>query len=845
MGKKEAQARIEINKLLESAGWSFVDVPGKPATISCEHRITKKKIKTADDLGIDFEKSESGFIDYLLLDTSGRPVAVVEAKSEKINPLVAKEQARDYALNLRVRYVFLSNGLVHYFWDLLQGNPTRISHFLSFEQLGIASAWVPDPQAFVSTVVDENYIAVSQDPLWLRYSPDEKKNAIVNKKIKLLRDYQVEAVKVLQRAYNNNKNRFLLEMATGTGKTLLSAAIVKLFIRTGNADRVLFLVDRLELETQAWKNFNHYLGTDGINTLIYKENKDDWKKAQVVITTIQSLSYENRYVSNFSPSDFQLIISDEAHRTIGGNNRVIFEYFIGAKLGLTATPRNYLKGINVQNLAETDPRQLEMRLLLDTYRTFGCDDGKPTFSYSLLDAVQHVPPYLVNPKTIDARTEVTTDLLSKEGYEVVSTTDEGEEEKEIFFKSDFERKFFSPETNATFANAFLKNAKRDPLTGEIGKTIFFTVSRKHATKMVTALNDEIERMYPGMYNSDFAVQVTSDVPGAQDMARKFANNNLNGTSKFKPEYIDYPSAKTRVCITVGMMTTGYDCEDILNVVLCRPIFSPTDFIQIKGRGTRLYTFLYSDGSTTIEQKKDNFYLFDFFANCEYFEKEFNYDEILPLPPIGEPPVEPPPPPPPIGNFIYDGPDTVKHIAEQQIGLQGMRIDREMFSRSFEEKTRETITQQPEMVKAVEEDEWEKVESFVKGHILNKPKEYWNLENLREAYGVNRRLTLREILRKVFGKIDRFKTKEDIAGEYFERFLSMEGVDPTKVHELRNLFTAYLLYEDIRMQLNANDFGGFATDARLNIHDLTILGQEQIRFTLNYIKDTISLNQFLS
>ena len=95
-------------------------------------------------------------------------------------------------------------------------------------------------------------------------------------------------------------------------------------------------------------------------------------------------------------TDFQLIISDEAHRTISGNNRAIFEYFVGAKLGLTATPKDYLKGVNTAD-PQHDPREYERRLLLDTYRTFGCDDGQPTFRYSLTQAVQHDPPYLVNP----------------------------------------------------------------------------------------------------------------------------------------------------------------------------------------------------------------------------------------------------------------------------------------------------------------------------------------------------------------------------------------------------------------------------------------------------------------
>src|SRR5947208_6520819 len=120
------------------------------------------------------------------------------------------------------------------------------------------------------------------------------------------------------------------------------------------------------------------------------------------------------------------------------------------------------------------------------------------------------------------------------------------------------------------------------------------------------------------------MQVTSGIPGAQQMTIDFANNNLSGKSKWREnEFRDYNSSRTRVCVTVGMMTTGYDCEDLLNVVLARPIFSPTDFIQIKGRGTRLFTFKYKNGEEVTETPKDNFFLFDFFANCQFFEKEFD------------------------------------------------------------------------------------------------------------------------------------------------------------------------------------------------------------------------------
>ncbi len=493
---------------------------------------------------------------------------------KSIDPLTAKEQARSYAAGLGASHIFLSNGLLHYYWNLRQGNPVKVSRFLPLEELGKAAEWKPDSARLAAVNVDENYIAVSQDAAWPTYSSADRATIGVNKKIRLLRDYQVAAVKALQQAALPGKHRFLFEMATGTGKTLLSAAIAKLYLRTENAHRILFLVDRLELETQAWRNFNAYLANDGISTVIYKQKRGEWKQAQVVITTIQSLAAKNRFQTEFAPTDFQLIVSDEAHRTISGNNRAIFEYFVGAKLGLTATPKDYLKGVEDKD-RQDDPRAYEKRLLLDTYRTFGCDDGTPTFRYSLLDAVRHEPPYLVNPVALDARTDITTQMLA-EGYRVKVQADEDGQETELVFENrDFERTFFSDETNQSFVSCFFDHAKRDPLTGEIGKTICFAVKRTHATKLVTLLNEEATRRWPEVYGagSTFAVQVTSDIPGAQQMTLDFANNNLHGKSKWRAaEFRDYDTSRTRVCVTVGMMTTGYDCEDVLNVVLARPIF---------------------------------------------------------------------------------------------------------------------------------------------------------------------------------------------------------------------------------------------------------------------------------
>lgn len=248
----------------------------------------------------------------------------------------------------------------------------------------------PIPAKLTEETVRDNYITLTQYPTYQsdpRWIDGAQRGAFIKEhKLKFLRPYQLQAIYALQASAKLNNDRYLFEMATGTGKTLISAAVIKLFLRTGNAKRVLFLVDRLELETQAWKNFVVYLKND-FTCVIYKEKRDDWRKAEIVVSTVQSLSFNNKYRNLFSPTDFDLIVSDEAHQSIGGNSRAVFEYFIGYKLGLTATPKDYLKKIDRKTVNEKDPREWERRQLLDTYKTFGCESGNPTFRYSLLDGV--------------------------------------------------------------------------------------------------------------------------------------------------------------------------------------------------------------------------------------------------------------------------------------------------------------------------------------------------------------------------------------------------------------------------------------------------------------------------
>ena len=566
--------------------------------------------------------------------TRGFPLIVLEAKSEDKNPLVGKEQARRYARSQNCRFVILSNGNLHYFWDLERGNPYLITAFPTPTSVTGYQKTIPDPKRLIEEAVEADYIVLSQRPgyaaeaAWKNEA--ERAGFIEANGLRFLRPYQVKAVAALQRAVKEGKDRFLFEMATGTGKTLISAAVIKLFLRTGNARRVLFLVDRLELEDQAKKALTKVLAND-YQVVIYKENRDDWRRAEVVVTTVQSLLFNNKYQQLFSPTDFDLVISDEAHRSIGGNARAVFDYFIGYKLGLTATPRDYLKRFDKASPTTRDPREAERRLLLDTYRTFGCENSQPTYRYSLLDGVKD--GFLINPIVVDARTEITTELLSADGFVVEFKDDAGEDQQEAFKQREFEKRFFADATNQLLCKTFLENALRDPVSGEIGKSIIFAVSQNHAAKLAQILNQMADRMFPGKYQSDFAVQVTSQITDAQQFTINFTNNNLLGSANFLPAY---KTSKARVCVTVGMMTTGYDCPDILNLGLFRPIFSPTDFIQIKGRGTRKHNFLeqlfdasLKDG--VLQPQKSAYKLFDFFANCEYFEEEFNYDEVLKLP----------------------------------------------------------------------------------------------------------------------------------------------------------------------------------------------------------------------
>jgi len=274
----------------------------------------------------------------------------------------------------------------------------------------------------------------------------------------------------------------------------------------------------------------------------------------------------------------------------------------------------------------------------------------------------------------------------------------------------------------------------------------------------------------------------------------------------------------------------------------RPIFSPSYFVQMKGRGTRKYNFVHKEKNELgrIEKytkPKKNFKLFDFFAVCEYFEEKFNYDEVIELPPeTGKNGGDGPPLPMPkdYESFI---PDPIKGIAETSIGLEGMKIDRKLFER-FEEtvKANEYIKQK------MDEGKLHEVEEHIKKTIFNKPEDYFNLDKLRKSIKLDRRLSLQEILEKIFGKIKKFKTKDELLEEEVGKFISIYHPKNEFIYIIRQFIKAYILDLDLRKIIDSKKFANLATNPGFNIEDLKELDGWKDPI-IEYIKDYVPLNTF--
>ena len=789
----ESNARMVIDKLLLDSKWVL---HGHGDAVNVQSEVT----------------NAAGRADYVLYDTADYPLCVIEAKNEHKSPFDGKEQARRYANKLNCRFAILSNGIRHYFWDMKHGEPIAINDMPTQEMLVLRrDNFDPTRQETEDFDIDVDYIARTQDPEFDRhpdYMSERKRDQFLRvNKLRILRYYQLNALKAVQQGVAEGKDRFLLEMATGTGKTLVSCALIKMFLRLYKVKRVLFLVDRIELEAQAQKQFEEVLKND-YRSVVWKENRSDWRSAEIVVSTVQSFIRHNKYKKVFKPDHFDLVISDEAHRSLGRRSRKVFEYFIGFKLGLTATPKDYLKSVDVETLAENHPKQLERRLQLDTYTTFGCERSEPTFRYSLKDGVKD--KYLVNPKVYDARTRISTQLLSDQGYLFEGIDEEGNDLEETFTRKDFEKRFFNNNTNKVWCETFFNKALTDPYTGEIGKTLVFCVSQNHAAKITQVLNLYASLKYPRRYNSDFAVQVTSNVDGASTMTTDFSNNTLNGRSRFEADYI---TSKTRVCVTVGMMTTGYDCTDILNICMMRPIYSPSEFIQMKGRGTRIYDFanswiIDSDVPENVASMKTRFFLFDFFGNYEFFEKEFDYDEVLKLParptlPPDEVEIDPKSD---VDQVISSEPDPIENIEEFLISDGGMKIDNNVY-RTFKKK----VVIDENIRNLVHLRDFDEAEEYLNKRILGQPEDNLTIRRVGRSLGVDRPVTARELLDLVFENVNGLPNRVECLNEEFDKFDGEYDIVDSDIDNARLVFEAYAIDEDFKDIIDTGEF------ARLNTH----------------------------
>ncbi len=685
-GQNEAFSRVLIDRALGDSGWDLLD----PKQVQFESHTA------------------NGRADYLLKDSLGRVLCVLEAKREDVDPYDAKEQARGYAENLTSPFVLLSNGREHWFWNYEradQRDAYRIERLPSREDLErLRQKNLQPPRPLQSEIVRPDYLRVVKPDL-------------------MLRGYQIRAMESVAKGFDKGRKKFLLEMATGTGKTRLCAALIRRFLLTRNAERVLFIVDRIELAKQTMEDFEALLPE--YNPVTYKSARRTGKLlgSNVVVATIQSLMMDGRYRQEFTPFYFDLVVNDEAHRSIYGDAREVVQFFQATRIGLTATPKAYLKNINVEKLGAENPKALEARVLRDTYTYFGCEPGQPTFRYDILDAVQDPEgPFLCLPKIIDCRSDITTQALQDAGWAVNVN-----EQDENFKIQDLERKIFTPHRNRVMCETFLREAQRDP-TDKIGKSIIFAVNQTHATALTKLLNE----LEPGI-----ALTITSRVQDASVFAKDFRDGN-------RPE---------RVAVSVDMLSTGYNCQDLLNVVLMRPVFSPTEYIQIKGRGTRLFKFVI--GNTEYEKKE--FFLLDFCAVAEFFEEKYDYTLPLklskpkqprPTGPGGDPYPESPADgnpvlnePPPLGGTpprtipVWEGIDRIVSKEIRIVGPNGEKVDVMTFRGSFERDLKDFAKSNPALSKAVESEDDDAIESILQEKFYHRPTMYYSPDKLMVSYGV--------------------------------------------------------------------------------------------------------------
>lgn len=539
----------------------YIDLDLKLMDWDFDHFI-KQEVEVDNMAGIAGQK---GYVDYVLFGQDGVPLAVVEAKRTSKDPNVGKQQAKLYADALEKQYgvrpmIFTTNGFETYFWDDLTA-----------------------PQRPVFSVF-------SQDDLARRMARRNETVSLKDIKINTEitgRPYQIQAIDAVREHFGKGFRRALLVMATGTGKTRTAISLVDVLMRGNYVKNVLFLADRRALVGQAKENFQAFLPDASLcNLLSAKDNKN----ARIVFSTYPTILNAIDNVKNdknerlFTPAHFDLIIVDEAHRSIFKKYKVIFDYFDAPIVGLTATPKT-----------EVDR---------NTYDFFEVPKDNPTFSYDYETAVnvdRVLVPYR-NPEVTTKFLEegIVYDDLSEEDKERYEEdfADEDGNVPDAILPAELNRFIFNRETVDLVLDDLMRRGIKVQGGDVLGKTIIFAQNKAHAQFII----ERFDALYPHL-KGRFAKRVICDDAYAQTIIDEFK----------RPD--DCPN----IAVSVDMMDTGIDVPEIVNLVFFKKVRSKTKFWQMIGRGTRLCPNLCcSDAESGSYQDKKYFYIFDYLRNFEFF-----------------------------------------------------------------------------------------------------------------------------------------------------------------------------------------------------------------------------------
>ena len=557
----EAETRkMYIDLMLREAGWNILTTEGAVQPLKACIEVEVKGMPNAQELG---------YVDYVLFGGNGKPLAVVEAKRTSVSPIKGKHQAELYADCLEKQYgvrpvIYYTNGFETYIIDGLGYPPRRLFGFHTANDLELMIQQRSRKDITDFTIKDH----------------------ITD------RAYQKMAIKAVCEHLNKKHRKALLVMATGTGKTRVSISLVDVLMRNGWVKNVLFLADRISLVSQAHKNFVKLLPST--TTCVLSDNGERDMNARITFSTYQTMiNYIDTDDKPFSVGRFDLIIIDEAHRSIFGKYGAIFNYFDSMLVGLTATPRDEVEK--------------------STYDIFEMEQGVPNFAYELEDAVSE--GYLVNYRGFKRGS-----LILKEGIKYNNLTDEEKQQMEQIWEYESALKgiqralydnpaardianneIFSYIFNIDTIDAVLQDLMEKGLKvqyGErIGKSIIFAYNHKHAELIV----ERFHILYPE-YGPEFCVLIDNYVTYSQDLIDKFEVRDNN----------------PQIAVSVDMLDTGMDVPDVLNLVFFKPVKSKIKFMQMIGRGTRLSPNIFGDG-----KNKECFYIFDWCRNFEYFDENPN------------------------------------------------------------------------------------------------------------------------------------------------------------------------------------------------------------------------------